>query len=207
MLSTRVKICGLTNADDVLAACAAGADAIGFVFYKPSKRYVRTTIAKQLCDLVPPFVQRVGLFVDASVDEVQKILNEVDLDLLQFHGAESPDFCEQFTKPYIKALAVKPDEDLIALMAKYKHARGFLLDTFKPGVPGGTGESFDWSLFPKPADIEKPLILAGGLDEVNVAQAIKQTQAYAVDVSGGVEQSPGHKSAAKIQAFITAAKL
>lgn len=207
MLSTRVKICGLTNAEDVLAACAAGADALGFVFYKPSKRYVRTNIAKQLSDLVPPLVQRVGLFVDASADEVQQVLNEVELDLLQFHGNETADFCEQFSTPYIKALAVKPDEDLAAVMLQYENARGFLLDTYKAGVPGGTGESFDWNLFPSSAQVTKPLILAGGLTPDNIASAIAQTNTYAVDVSGGVELAPGKKSAAKMQAFVQAAKL
>lgn len=200
---TRVKICGLTQTVDVANACAAGADALGFVFYEPSKRFVRIETAKQLCKAVPPFVQRVGLFVNPTADYVRQVLAEVELDLLQFHGDESAAFCESFSLSYIKALAVKPGVNLQQTMQAHKNARAFLLDTYKPGVPGGTGETFDWQLFPA---FDKPLILAGGLQANNVALAVQTLAPYAVDVSGGVELSAGIKSAEKMQAFVKAAK-
>lgn len=199
----RVKICGLTRAEDVASACMAGADALGFVFYEPSKRFVRIEQAQLLCQQVPPFVQRVGLFVNPTKDYVQQVLQQVDLDLLQFHGDESPAFCESFAVSYIKALPVKPGVDLQQAMQAHNTARAFLLDTYKPGVPGGTGETFDWQLFP---ESDKPLILAGGLCPENVANAITTVSPYAVDVSGGVELSAGIKSAEKMQAFVKAAK-
>lgn len=199
----RVKICGLTQSEDVASACKAGADALGFVFYEPSKRFVRISKAKQLSRQVPPFVQRVGLFVNPTEDYVQQVLNGVELDLLQFHGDETPEFCESFALSYIKALPVKPGFDVQKAIKAHSAARAFLLDTYKPGVPGGTGETFDWQLFPTS---DKPLILAGGLHAENVAQAIQTVAPYAVDVSGGVEASAGIKSAEKMQAFVKAAK-
>ena len=204
MSIVRVKICGLTKPKDASAACIAGADAIGLVFYPPSSRYVDIQSAQVIAEVIPPFVQRVGLFVNASVEEVNSVLEHVSLDLLQFHGQESASYCASFNKPYIKAIAMKPNLNLNAVIAEHTQARGFLLDTYHPAKPGGTGESFNWDLFPK--DVTKPLILAGGLHAENVQQAISTCKPYAVDVSGGVESQPGIKSIEKIKAFIKQAK-
>lgn len=196
----RVKICGLTRPEDAVAAATAGADAIGLVFYRPSSRFVDISSAKNIADLVPPFVQRVGLFVNAPREDVVRLLGEVDLDLLQFHGDEPASYCDSFGRAYIKALAMKPGTDLQALFLSYPRAKGFLLDSYHPAKPGGTGEVFNWEHFPR--DAGKPLVLAGGLTAENVRQAIVTCRPYAVDVSGGVESGPGIKSANKIKTFI-----
>lgn len=198
----RSKICGITRIEDALAAVEAGADAIGLVFYAKSPRAVSIEQAAAILRALPPFVTTVGLFVDMPRDELQHLLQRLPLDLLQFHGDESPADCEGYGRPYIKALRVRPGEDVSAAMAPYEGARGILLDTFVDGVPGGTGASFDWSLVPE--DAGKPVILAGGLDAGNVAAAIRQVRPYAVDVSGGVEASKGIKDAGKIRAFMQA---
>ncbi|APU30068.1 N-(5'-phosphoribosyl)anthranilate isomerase [Ectopseudomonas alcaliphila JAB1] len=200
----RSKICGITRIEDALAAVEAGADAIGLVFYGKSPRAVSVEQAAAILQALPPFVTSVGLFVDMPRDELQQLLQRLPLDLLQFHGDESPADCEGHGRPYIKALRVRPGEDVAAAMAPYAGARGILLDTFVEGVPGGTGASFDWSLVPENAD--KPIILAGGLDAGNVATAIRQVRPYAVDVSGGVEASKGIKDAGKIRAFVRAVR-
>jgi phosphoribosylanthranilate isomerase len=200
----KVKICGITRAEDAVVAALAGADAIGLVFYPPSSRCVSLNQAQQIAAATPPFVQRVALFVDASAAEVREVLEHIDIDLLQFHGDETPAYCEQFNKAYIKALPMRPDVDVVAQMATYPAAKGFLLDTYRPGVPGGTGETFNWQDFPRNCD--KPLILAGGLTAENVRQAINTCVPYAVDVSGGVEIQRGVKSAELIKAFIDQAK-
>lgn len=200
----RSKICGITRIEDALAAVEAGADAIGLVFYGKSPRAVSIEQAAAILQALPPFVTSVGLFVDMPRDELQQLLQRLPLDLLQFHGDESPADCEGHGRPYIKALRVRPGEDVAAAMAPYAGARGILLDTFVEGVPGGTGASFDWSLVPENAD--KPIILAGGLDAGNVATAIRQVRPYAVDVSGGVEASKGIKDAGKIRAFVRAVR-
>lgn len=193
---TRVKICGLTRIEDVQCAVQQGVDAIGLVFYAPSPRAVSAEQAALLVDAVSPFVQTVGLFVDAEIAEIEQVLKKVKLDILQLHGDESPNACYeiglQTGRRWIKALAVKPDCDIEALIAPYikAGASGILLDTWHPQLKGGTGQSFDWSLWPK---LEIPLILAGGLTPDNVAQAIALTHAYAVDVSGGVEVGPDRK--------------
>ncbi|EZH77689.1 N-(5'-phosphoribosyl)anthranilate isomerase [Ectopseudomonas composti] len=202
MTLVRSKICGITRIEDALAAVEAGADAIGLVFYAKSPRAVSIEQAAAILRALPPFVTTVGLFVDMPRDELQHLLQRLPLDLLQFHGDESPADCEGYGRPYIKALRVRPGEDVSAAMAPYEGARGILLDTFVDGVPGGTGASFDWSLVPE--DAGKPVILAGGLDAGNVAAAIRQVRPYAVDVSGGVEASKGIKDAGKIRAFIQA---
>ncbi|WP_234035830.1 phosphoribosylanthranilate isomerase [Ectopseudomonas mendocina] len=202
MTVVRSKICGITRIEDALAAVEAGADAIGLVFYAKSPRAVSIEQAAAILQALPPFVTTVGLFVDMPRDELQQLLQRLPLDLLQFHGDESPADCEGHGRPYIKALRVRPGEDVSAAMAPYSGARGILLDTFVEGVPGGTGASFDWSLVPENAG--KPIILAGGLDAGNVAVAISQVRPYAVDVSGGVEVSKGIKDAGKIRAFIQA---
>ncbi|MCK5881981.1 MAG: phosphoribosylanthranilate isomerase [Sinobacterium sp.] len=202
-LNTRVKICGITSAADMLIACQAGADAIGLVFYEPSKRHVSIEQAASIAAQLPPFVQLVGLFVNAQKSYIEDVLKQVPLQLIQFHGEESAAFCESFDQDYIKAIAVKPDEDLVSIMNLHPKALGFLLDTYKAGVPGGTGETFDWGLFPS---YPKPLILAGGLNANNVSDAIRRVRPYAVDISGGVEASAGIKSPDKLFAFIGNAK-
>lgn len=199
-MRTRVKICGLTREQDVRAAVEAGADAIGLVFYEPSPRYVEMQTASQLANRAPPFVTVVGLFVNAERAVIETVLDTVRIDLLQFHGDEPADFCEQFNRPYIKALRVADETDIIALAGQYGSATGILLDAYQPGTPGGTGETFNWDVIPE--DLPLPVILAGGLTPGNVAGAIRQVQPYAVDVSGGVERDKGIKDADKIRAFM-----
>jgi phosphoribosylanthranilate isomerase len=201
-LHVRTKICGITRVEDALAAVALGADAIGLVFYPKSPRAVSIQQAVAIMSSVPPFVNVVGLFVDAAPDEVRSVLSGVRLSLLQFHGNETAAYCEQFDMPYIKAVAVKPGLDLLQYAAQFGSAKGLLLDAYQEGLAGGTGHVFDWKLIPE--KMSKPVILAGGLNAGNVAQAIAQVHPYAVDVSGGVEREKGIKDAAKIAAFIKA---
>lgn len=204
MNEVKVKICGITNVDDAITCRDAGADAIGIVFYEPSPRFVSDVgLASEIARAVGPFVNVVALFVDAEPGYVEHVLNNVAVNCLQFHGDESPEYCEQFDRAYIKALRVKDDIDLIERAATYNSARGILLDSYRPGVPGGTGETFDWHRVPESVS---NLVLAGGLHSGNVAEAIAMTKPYAVDVSGGVEKSKGKKDATKIQAFIQNAK-
>lgn len=200
MMRTRVKICGITNVEDALLAVAAGCDAIGLVFYKPSPRYVLPGVAAKIVAAIPPFVSVVGLFVNAASDEIDQILKQVHLDIIQFHGDESPEDCERVGRPYIKAVRVKSDTNLIQYASDYTGARALLLDTFVDGHPGGTGQAFDWGVIPNELPI--PIILAGGLNQDNVAQAIRRVKPYAVDVSGGVEKNKGVKDADKIAAFM-----
>ena len=204
MTAVRVKICGITRVEDALAAAAAGADAIGLVFYAKSPRAVDIEQARAILAALPPFVTTVGLFVDAERSELERILASVPLDLLQFHGDESVQQCEAFGRPYIKALRVKAGDDIAAQVARYPSAQGILLDAYVEGVPGGTGEAFDWSLIPQA--LSKPLILAGGLRPDSVAEAVSRVRPYAVDVSGGVEASKGVKDVEKVGAFIRAAR-
>lgn len=196
----RTKICGITRLEDAQAAIAAGADALGFNFYPPSPRYIAPKAAAEMIRALPPFVTCVGLVVNPDADDVASLLETVPLDLLQFHGEESDAFCEQFVFPWIKALAVKPGEDVLAAIRQYPHARALLLDAWHPDLKGGTGQTFDWSCVPEA--IDKPLILAGGLTPANVADAVAATRPYAVDVSGGVEKAKGIKDANLIEAFI-----
>jgi phosphoribosylanthranilate isomerase len=202
-MRTRVKICGITSQPDAAAACSAGADAIGLVFYSRSPRHVSIELASAIALAVPPFVSRVALFKDASTEEVEAVLACVEIDLLQFHGSEDPAYCRSFGRPYIKALGLKGVADIAAAIADgerdYAEARALLLDGHAPGEAGGSGESLDWSSL---ARTDKPLILAGGLDPDNVRRAIELARPYAVDVSSGVEASPGIKDAAKINAFL-----
>ena len=196
----RSKICGITRAADALVAAEAGADAIGLVFYSKSPRAVSIAQAREIIAALPPFVTTVGLFVNASRCEINETLDAVALDVLQFHGDEMPDDCEGFHRPWYKALRVRAGNDIRAEAARYAGASAVLLDTFVDGVPGGTGEMFDWSLVP--ANLPKPLILAGGLTPQNVQQAIERVRPFAVDVSGGVELSKGVKDAARVREFI-----
>ena len=201
---TRIKICGLTCEQDVRAVANSGADALGLVFYEKSPRHISISQAAQLVHAVPPFVTAVGLFVNPSVEYVREVLAHVSLDVLQFHGEETPEFCRQFGKPYLKAIRVKAGVDLVECAARYADAQGLLLDAFVEGTQGGTGESFDWALIPQKLPL--PVILSGGLHAGNVAAAVRQVQPYAVDVSSGVEASKGIKDAAKIAAFINEVK-
>jgi phosphoribosylanthranilate isomerase len=201
---TRVKICGLTRGADARAAAELGADAIGLVFYAPSPRAVEIEQARRLAGCLPPFVTSVGLFVDADPAQVRGVLGRVPLDLLQFHGDEPPDYCAAFGRPWIKAIRVRPEIDLHALAARYADAAGLLLDTYDPSAPGGTGRRFDWDLIPR--DLDKPVILAGGLDADNVAEAVRRVRPYGVDVSGGVEAAKGIKDRAKMAAFLKGVK-
>ncbi|MEE1926500.1 phosphoribosylanthranilate isomerase [Pseudomonas sp. 148P] len=204
MSAVRSKICGITRVEDALAAAEAGADAIGLVFYAKSPRAVTVQQAREIIAALPPFVTTVGLFVNASRCELNEILEAVPLDLLQFHGDETPADCEGYNRPWIKALRVRAGDDLEASCRLYARASGILLDAYVPGVPGGTGEAFDWALVPE--HLSKPIILAGGLSPDNVGAAIAQVRPYAVDVSGGVEQAKGIKDAARIEAFLSAVR-
>lgn len=196
---TRVKICGITRVADALDAIALGADALGFVFYASSPRAVSAQTAQNIVAQLPPFVSTVGLFVDATPQEVQNVLAQVPLSLLQFHGDESAEYCQQFGVPWIKALRMEPDSDILAKIAQYPNAQGILLDAWHPHLKGGTGQTFDWRHWPHS---DKALILAGGLTPENVTEAIHFTKPYAVDVSGGVEASKGIKEFTLLQAFM-----
>lgn len=202
-MRTRVKICGITRSDDARFAVDAGADAIGLVFYEKSPRFVTNTQAAEISQITPPFVTRVALFKDAEKLFIQSVLQQVEIDLIQFHGSETADFCEQFKLPYIKALGMKDpacDADYLnRSVTTYATAKALLLDGHAPGEAGGTGDTFDWSSV---SGIAKPIILAGGLTADNVAQAIEIVRPFAVDVSSGVESSPGIKDKEKISAFM-----
>lgn len=200
----RIKVCGLRDRDTVLKTIEAGADAIGLVFYPPSPRYVSIETAAEISAALPGFVSLVGLFVDADAKFVRSVLESVPLDLLQFHGDETLADCTQYGRSFIKALRVKPDTNLVEYAQNYAHplCRGLLLDAWVDGVPGGTGEMFDWQLLPERLPL--PLILSGGLNPSNVQQAIKTTQPWAVDVSSGVESSKGVKDLQRVYAFINA---
>lgn len=197
---TRVKICGITRPEDALAAVRCGCDAIGLVFYAPSPRNVSPEIAADIVARLPPFVNAVGLFVDAGEDEVASVLTRVRLDLLQFHGEETPVQCRRYGLPYMKAIRVQSGANLLQYAADYSDAKALLFDTYTAGVAGGTGQVFDWNLIPK--NLPQPVVLAGGLNADNVAAAIRQVRPYAVDVSGGVEAAKGIKDAEKMAAFM-----
>jgi phosphoribosylanthranilate isomerase len=196
---TRVKICGLTREEDIEAAVAAGGDALGFVMWPGSARAIDEARLARLSACVPPFVTRVGLFVDQPPDEIRRCARH--LDLVQLHGDETAEACAHLDIPWIKALRMRDGLDLHAEAARYAGARGLLLDAYRPGMPGGTGETFDWSRIP--ANLAKPVILAGGLTATNVAEAIQRVRPYAVDVSGGVEAAKGVKDPASIRAFLS----
>ncbi len=199
MNKTAVKICGLTREEDALAAARLGAHALGFVFYARSPRYVEPVRAAAIIRVLPPFVTSVGLFVNAQAGDVERVLDTVPLDLLQFHGEESPAYCAQFRRPYIKALRVRPGVDLLQYARQYEGARGLLLDAFVEGTYGGTGSGFDWDLVP--SGLPLPVVLSGGLNAGNVTAAIQRVRPCAVDVSSGVESAPGIKDARKMTDF------
>ncbi|MFQ5544454.1 MAG: phosphoribosylanthranilate isomerase [Acidiferrobacterales bacterium] len=199
-MQTRIKICGITRIEDGLAAARLGADAIGMVFYEATPRYVTVDQARAIAQALPPFVTRVGLFVDVDADRVRATIGAVGLDILQFHGEESAETYRAFGRPYIKAVRMRDNVDLHAQQRAYPDAIGLLLDAYVKHAPGGSGETFDWRLVPR--DLEKPIILAGGLTADNVKDAIKAVQPFAVDVSSGVEETKGIKDPKKISAFI-----
>jgi len=198
-MRTRVKICGITRRQDAEFSVEMGADALGLVFYAPSPRAVTIAQAQEIITGLPPFISIVALFVDAAPEEVTDCLEALPIGLLQFHGDESPEYCEQFNHPYMKALRMREGIDLQAEVSRYSSASAILVDSYQAGVPGGTGQVFNWSMI---TDINKPLVLAGGLDAENVAKAIEQVKPYAVDVSGGVEQAKGIKDNMKIRDFM-----
>lgn len=202
MARTRIKICGITRPEDARVAVQSGADALGLVFYPKSPRAVSLAQATEIAAAVPAFVTLVALFVDETAERVSRVLESVPIDTLQFHGDEDEAFCAQFARPWIKALRVRPDTDLVASCQRYASARGILLDAWQEGVPGGTGKTFDWSLIS--SGLPLPLLLAGGLNPANVGSAIEAARPFAVDVSGGVEAKPGIKDPEKIRQFIAA---
>ena len=211
-MRTRVKICGITRVADALCASRAGADAIGLNFWSGTPRFVEVGRAREIADALPPFVTKVGLFVDPDASQVRAILDAVPLDVLQFHGTEEPDLCRSFARPYLKAVHMKDGVDLLEYAALYDDAAGFVFDSYWPGdLPGGTGRAFDWSRLSADVRAKLPsaVILSGGLDPRNVENAIREVRPWAVDVSSGVEEvgpdgkvRRGLKDASRIEAFM-----
>jgi phosphoribosylanthranilate isomerase len=197
---TRIKICGIREALHGVVAADAGADAIGLVFYRESPRFVTPGAAANVVAMLPPFVTSVGLFVDADEAKIHDTLKTVRLDCLQFHGNESPDFCASFDLPFIKAVRMEEGTNLLEWAGRFSSARALIVDAHVPGVPGGTGQTFDWSAIPR--DLPIPVILSGGLDAENVGRAVRAVGPWAVDVSSGVEASRGTKDPRKIVEFI-----
>jgi phosphoribosylanthranilate isomerase len=200
---TRIKFCGLTRVEDVHFAVDLGIDAVGFVFTRRSQRFVGVSQARMLRRALPPFVDAVALFMDDEPGWIEEVIAAVQPDLLQFHGEESPGFASSFTRPYIKAIPMATVDDAVAYAARHPAAAGFLLDSHASGSAGGTGEAFDWHRMPR---LARPVVLAGGLDARNVAQAVALVRPYAVDVSSGIEAVPGIKDAAKMRAFAAAVR-
>ncbi len=202
---TRVKICGITKPSDAEFVASCGVDAIGLVFYPKSPRYVSDFgLAREIIAACGPFVTAVALMVNSDEGEINRLLREVPVSLLQFHGDEGNEFCTRFERPFIKAIRVKHDLNVADDIAKFPDARGILLDSYTPGIPGGTGESFNWEKVP--VNPRNHIILAGGLSPDNVQAAIRATEPYGVDVSSGVEVSPGIKDKQKVKAFVSKAK-
>lgn len=203
-MTPRIKICGIRDVTTARAIAGLGVDALGLVFHEPSPRHVSLNVAHEIIAALPPFVSSVGLFVDAEHAWVEGVLRTLPLDVLQFHGDEPPEYCRSFGRPYIKAVRVKPGVDLIEYADRYADARGLLCDAYSPAAHGGTGESFDWALLP--SDLPLPLILSGGLNAGNVAQAVRQTRPWAVDVSSGVERLRGVKDVELARRFVEAVR-
>ncbi|MCH7743319.1 MAG: phosphoribosylanthranilate isomerase [Proteobacteria bacterium] len=204
MTRTRIKICGITNIRDAAFAVASEADALGFVLYEKSSRYVNVETVARIIDQLPPYVTTVALLVNHSSEDVSRLLKEAAFDLLQFHGDETDEFCISFGMPFIKAIRVERSSELEEQVAGYPHSKGILLDAFVEGEYGGTGKTIDW---PGVSGIDKPVVLAGGLTPDNVGQAIEQVRPFAVDVSGGVESEKGVKDHKKISSFIRAVRV
>lgn len=203
MSRTRIKFCGIRRKADAQAAVALGVDAIGFVLVPQSKRHIDLARAAAVRATLPPFVDAVALFMNPGAAEVKAAIRAFEPDLLQFHGAETPEFCASFGLPYLKAIAMKGDVKLTRESRRYAQARGLLLDGNAPGAMGGQGETFDWS---QVRAVKQPLILAGGLNPVNVARAVRLVRPFAVDVSSGIERSPGTKDVEKMRAFVQAVR-
>jgi len=201
---TRIKICGISRVEDALTAVAAGADSLGLVFYERSPRAISLQQAGEIAAAVPPFVTLTGLFVNADKDQVDGVLQQIPLGLLQFHGDETEQQCGRYPLPYIKAIRMRPEVDRQMLSNAFPSAQALLLDAYTPGTYGGTGERFEWQRIPR--DLQRPIILAGGLNAGNVGAAIEQVRPYAVDVSGGVEADKGIKNGALINAFTAAVR-
>ncbi len=199
-MGVRIKFCGITREQDALAAVALGVDALGFVFHEPSPRYIEPARAADIVRALPPFVSTVGLFVNAPQDCVQRIVEQVGLSLVQYHGDETPVECRYAPRPWIKALRVRPELDLVAVAASYVGASALLYDVYDETVYGGSGKTFDWTRLGTASVM--PAILAGGLTPANVARAIQVARPYAVDVSGGIESAKGVKDHDKMQRFI-----
>ncbi|MBV1875877.1 MAG: phosphoribosylanthranilate isomerase [Cycloclasticus sp.] len=199
-LRTRVKICGITKTEDALAAVNYGADALGFVFYDKSPRFLDLKSAVDIFNKIPPFINKVALFVNANTDYIEAALDKLSIDILQFHGDEDEAFCSSFHKPYLKAIRMRDTTNLNQVVDMYGSASGLLLDAFDSGQYGGTGQTFNWSLVPKQCDL--PIVLAGGLNVHNVYDAITNTDSYAVDISSGVEKSKGVKDHQLIKQFM-----
>lgn len=199
-LRTRVKICGITKTEDALAAVNYGADALGFVFYDKSPRFLDIKSAVDIFNKIPPFINKVALFVNANTDYINAALDELSIDILQFHGDEDEAFCSSFHKPYLKAIRMRDTTNLNQVVDMYGSASGLLLDAFDSSQYGGTGQTFNWDLVPKQCDL--PIVLAGGLNVHNVYDAITNTDSYAVDISSGVEKSKGVKDHQLIKQFM-----
>ncbi|MEP5566996.1 MAG: phosphoribosylanthranilate isomerase [Halioglobus sp.] len=204
MSPTRIKICGITNPDDARAAVDSGADALGLVFYAKSPRAVTLLQAQAIAEVVPPFVTLVSLFVNADAETITDVVSQLPVGLIQFHGDEEADYCQSFGRPWIKALRVREEMNVAKEVAALAGAKGVLLDAWQDGVPGGTGKTFDWSLANE--QLALPIVLAGGLNDGNVGEAIDSLRPRAVDVSGGVEASPGIKDPEKIKRFVAAVR-
>jgi len=200
LMRTRVKFCGVTRIDDAIEAAALGVDALGFVFTRQSKRYIALENACVIRAALPPFVACVALFMDDDAVWVNEVLQRFGPDYLQFHGNEDAGYCDGFASPYLKAVAMGAAQNVAAFAAKYPRAAGFLLDSHAVGAAGGSGETFDWTRVPR--DVNRPLLLAGGLTPLNVADAIRQVRPYGVDVSSGIEAAPGLKDSQKMRKFI-----
>lgn len=200
----RVKICGITSVEDARAAVAAGADALGFVFHRPSPRYLSPDAAREITRQLPPFIARIGVFVDSPLADVKEILHYCHLDFAQLHGEENATFCSALAPRAIKTVQVGRD-DAISVV-RTCDVVAFVLDTYRPGSAGGTGTTFDWRIAVEAVATGRPIILSGGLRPENVAEAIAMVRPYAVDVASGVEALPGKKDLVKLRAFITAAK-
>jgi len=203
-MTTRIKFCGITRSEDAQQAVELGVDALGFVFYGPSPRNIDVAVAAEIMTTLPAFVTSVALFVNATAEQVEQVIQLTNVDLLQFHGDESPEDCQQFGRPYIKAIRMRPDVDLAAEAERFSRSRGLLVDSYQQGVPGGTGETFNWDYVP--GNLSLPIILAGGLHAGNVSSAIRSARPYAVDVSGGIESSKGIKDTHKMREFVSEVK-
>ena len=201
-MRTRIKICGFTQVQDAVAAAKLGVDAIGLVFYPPSPRNVSIEQAVEIVNALPAFVTVVALFVDEQEAQIREVLSRVSIDCIQFHGDESVDACSVYNKPYMKAIRMKPDLDILAIAAQYQDATALLLDAYHPGIKGGSGSQFDWDLIPENCSL--PVVLAGGLQVNNARLAVESVRPYALDVSSGVEAEKGIKDVAKMAAFIQA---